>query len=390
MLTGTVRSLRPWLLLLAACGPLSPPRKVQPPAGLTCGRIVIPPVSLEATLAEAKAGDCVILASGTYEGTFVLPEDVSIAASTGAEVTLTGGDPVLTILGGARSVVQGLRVVAGTGAGIAIEPGPAQLIGVKVSQAKEEALTVSCSEADCGAREVTATDCELTQSAVGLRVKGATVRFTGGRIAEQRGTSLSSGSGVVASDGAAVRLEGVTIEDNQNIGVLIDGAKTRATLTSCAVKHNLGRGLWAQGQAADAGEVTVDVSGGEFDGNALVGIGARDTTGLRVTDAAVKATTLVRVPVDISRFEEVGDGVGLFSGARSVTLQGVTLRDNARAQLLADAVGGDVKVEAATVSGGRFRAVVQASVEPVQVDSMLLDDAGVRLFVNSAAIGLTP
>lgn len=355
-----------------------------------CDRLSIPAGSLTDTLAAAQPGDCIILPAGTYEGSFVLPEDVSIAASAGADVTLTGGDPVLSIVGGRRSVVQGLKILAGQGGGIAIEPGPAQLIGVKVSQAKDEALLATCTREDCDEREVVITDSELTQSGVGLRVKGAKVRVSGGRIAEQLGTSLSAGSGVVASGGANVQLDNVLVEDNQNVGVLIDGAATRASLTSCNVKHNLGRGLWVQGQTADAGEVTVDVNGGEFNDNALVGIGARDTVGLRVTNAAVKSTTMVRVPVDISRSEDVGDGVGLFNGARAITLQGVTLENNARAQLLADSVGSDVKIESTTFTGGQYRAVVQQTAEAVQVDAMALDDAGVRLFVNAAAIGLTP
>lgn len=390
MVVPTVRSLRPWFLALAACTPLTPRLPVTTPMGLTCERIVVPSDTLEAALSNATAGDCIVLPTGTYEGTFILPVDVSIAASSGAEVTLTGGDPVLTILGGKRSVVQGLKILAGVGSGIAIEPGPAQLIGVKVSQAKDEALIISCSEPDCSTREVTVTDSELTQSGVGLRVRGAKVRVTGGRIAEQLGTSLSSGSGVVASDGASVQLENVTVEDNQNVGVLIDGAKTRAALTSCTVKHNLGRGLWAQGQTAEEDEVTVDVNGGEFTENALVGIGARDTMGLRVLNASVKATTMVRVPIDISRSENVGDGIGLFQGARSVTLQGLTLQNNARAQLLADAVGSQVKVESTTATGGQYRAVVQQTTNAIELDSALVDDAGMPLFVNSAVIGLQP
>lgn len=380
----------PCLVALAACGRLTPLPEVTRPAGLTCTRIVIPPVSLADSLAEARAGDCLVLPSGTYLGTFVLPEDVSIAASTGATVTLTGGDPVLTIRGGPKSVVQDLRIVADTGGGIVIEPGPAQLVGVKVTQAKAEALAVRCSTGDCGTREVTMRDCELTGGSTGLRVKGAQVHATGGRISGQQGTTLSSGSGVVASDGAVLVLDQVAIEDNQNIGVLLDGAATRARVTGCSVKRNHGRGLWAQGQAADAGEVTVDVSGGEFTENTLVGIGARDAVGLKVDGAQVRSTVAVRVPIDISHFEDVGDGVGLFSGAAAVTLKNLTLQDNARAQLLADSIGAGVTVENAQASGGRFRAVVQRTAAPIQLDSALLDDAGTTLVVDSSTVDLQP
>lgn len=375
-------------LLFLSCGPLSPPSAV-PPQGLVCDRVLIPSHTLEETLALTVAGDCVILPAGTYSGSFVLPEDVSLAAATGAAVTLADGDPVLTVHGGARSLVQGLRIVAGEGGGIAIDPGPARLVGVKVTQAKKNAVSATCTRPDCAAREVVLTDCELSQSAVGLRVKGARVRVEGGRIAEQAGKSLSAGSGVVASEGASVTLAGVTVEGNENIGVLLDGAATRAALDACAVKNNQGRGIWAQGQSADAG-VTVSITGGEVSGNALVGIGARDAAGLFVKQVLVRDTAAVRVPIDIAHSEEVGDGIGLFSGTTAATLEEVTLQGNARAQLLADSFGANVKVLNSTLAGGRFRAVVQRSTQPLQLDAQLVDDAGVELTVQSTPITLLP
>ncbi len=384
-----VRALAPSLLFLAACGPLTPPTPVLP-QGLACEHILIPPVSLSETLATAVPGDCVILPSGTYSGTFVLPEDVSLAAADRATVILTDGDPVLTVRGGTRSVVQGLRIVAGAGGGIAIEPGPARLIGVAVSQSKKNALTATCTQSDCAEREVVLTDCELTQSAVGLRARGARVRIEGGRIAEHAGKSLSAGSGVVASQGASVTMQGVTVEGNENIGVLLDGAATRATLDACAVKNNLGRGIWAQGQAADAGVITVSVTGGEVSGNSLVGIGALESAGLLVRQVLVRDTLAVRVPIDIAHAEDVGDGIGLFSGTTNATLEDITAQGNARAQVIAHASGLNVKVLNPTMSGGRFRVVVQGASAPLQVESRLVDDAGVELLVQAATIGLMP
>jgi hypothetical protein len=383
-----VRALVPALVLFAACGPLTPPT-VTRPDNLVCDRVIIPSHSLEETLGLAVAGDCVIVPSGTYTGEFVLPEDVSLAASAGASVTLTGGDPVLTVRGGDRSQVQGVRIVA-TGGGIAIDPGPARLVGVKVTQAARNAIISSCTRDDCAQREVSFTDCELTQNAVGLRVKGAHVRVEGGRIAEQTGTSLSSGSGVVASAGASVTLRSVNVETNANVGVLLDGAQTRAAIDSCTVRGNAGRGIWAQGQAADAGVATISINGGEVSGNALVGIGARDASGLVVKGVLVKETTAVRVPIDISRFEDVGDGIGLFSGTTHATVESVTLQGNARAQLLADSVGVSVKVQGASLSGGTFRAIVQRTAQPIELDPQLVDDAGVVLTVQSTQVELLP
>ncbi|MDP3236309.1 MAG: right-handed parallel beta-helix repeat-containing protein [Myxococcales bacterium] len=382
-----MRSL-PWLLVVASCTPITP-FQPPPPQGLRCDRIVIPPGALEASLASASAGDCVILPSGTYSGSFVLPENVTLAASDGAMVTLTGGNPVLTVKGGSRSIVRGLRIVGGSGSGIAIEPGPVQLISVAVTQSQQSAITATCSRPDCAEREIAMTDCEVTQSAVGLRIVGARVSVEGGRIAEQLGTSLSSGSGVVASDGAAVTLRNVTIERNQNIGVLLDGAATRATVDGCTIRENTGRGLWAQGQTADAGVETVTVTGGEISGNSLIGIGARDTSGLVIRQTRILTTKAIRVPIDISTSEDIGDGIGLFTGTRAVTIEGVVAENNARAQVLADGSGLGVTVSG-TVSGGRFRVVVQRPVAPVMVEQALVDAPATELLVRAAAIGLAP
>lgn len=350
---------------------------------------MIPSVSLQETLAAAGAGDCVILPSGEYEGSFVLPEDVSLAASDRAVVTLKGGDPVLTVRGGPRSLVQGIRIVSSTGGGIVIEPGPARMSGVVVSSQKS-AVTSTCTRADCESREVVLTDCELTQSSIGLRIVGAHVRVERGRIAEQKGKSLSGGSGVVASAGARLSLQEVTIESNENIGVLLDGAATRAALQDCTVKNNLGRGIWAQGQTAAVGEATVTVSGGEVSGNALVGIGARGSRGLVLRQVTVEDTRAVREPIDISHFEDIGDGIALFAGTTNATLDRVVSRRNARAQFLADACGEGVKVAGSTVSGGRYRVVLQRTSAPVEVESSLIDNPGADLAVRAGAIELSP
>lgn len=365
------------------------PFRPPPPQGLTCDRIVVPSASLEASLKAAGAGDCVILPGGTYSGSFVLPEDVTLAASDGATVMLTGGDPVLTVKGGSRSIVRGVRIVGGSGSGIAIDPGPAQLISVAVTQSQHSAISATCSRPDCAEREIVMTDCEVTQNAVGLRIVGARVRVEGGRIAEQLGTSLSSGSGVVASDGAALTLHGVTIERNQNLGVLLDGANTRASVDDCTIRENTGRGLWAQGQTADAGAQTVTVTGGEISGNSLVGIGARDTSGLVIRQTRILTTKAIRVPIDISTSEDIGDGIGLFTGTRAVTIEAVVAENNARAQVIADSSGLGVAVSG-TMTGGRFRVVVQRPVAPVTVEQALVDAPASELMVRAATIGLAP
>ncbi len=358
------------------------------PAGLVCDRLLVPSGTLTDALAKAKPGDCVLLATGTYEGAFVLPRDVSLAGSDDATVVLkaNGAEPVLRIEGGTRSVVRGLKIIAGEGIGIAIDPGPASLLGVTVTQSTRSAVTSTCTRPDCDQRGVTFKDCIFTANAVGLDVAGATVTVEGGRIADQHGGSLSSGSGVVASAGANLTLKGVTIENNENVGVLIDGPATRAMVEGCTVNGNKGRGVWIQGPVG-AGAITV--WGGQFTGNSLVGIGARDTSGLTIRNVTVADTQLVKVPIDLSAFENVGDGIGLFFGTRSTTLEGIVARGNLRAQVIADQCGDGVKV-AGDLTGGQYKLVVQRTASPVDAPAASLDVPGRELTVKGDPIGLMP
>ena len=273
---------------------------------MTCDRIKAASKTLSDTLAAASPGDCVIAAEGTWVGSFIVPKDVTLAASEGEKVVLKGDgstNPVLMVKGGARSSVRNVTIDTSGGSGIVIDPGPASLIGVTIGGAHKSALTASCTRGGCEG-ETVVEDCTFTQSATGLIISGARVRIERGRITQMGGAGLSDGSGVVAFGGAQLTMNGVTVEDNQAVGVLIDGAATHAGLTDCAVKNNRGRGVWIQG-ATDGG---VQVTGGEVTGNALVGLGARDSAGLTFSGVTVQDTKPVRVAIDLSRYEDVGDG----------------------------------------------------------------------------------
>ena len=68
------------LLLFAACDGLT--TGVKAPDGLVCARIkAVQPNKLTEALIEASGGDCVIAPEGTWVGSFIVPQDVSLAAS---------------------------------------------------------------------------------------------------------------------------------------------------------------------------------------------------------------------------------------------------------------------------------------------------------------------
>lgn len=367
------------VLPLMACGLQS----ATAPGGLLCDRINLTSGDLAADLAAAKPNDCVILTTGTYTGAFELPVDVSLAGATSSTVLLKGdgsGKPVLTIRGGRRSTVRGVKIDSSAGNGVAIDPGPANLVGVVVAgNTSHDALTSTCTRGAC--EEIVLEDCELGSSTVGLLVSGGRVRMVRGKISGMGGSGLSDGSGVVASNGADVKLEQVTVENNAQVGVLVDGAATRVTLDQAAVRGNLERGVWIQ--SSDGG---VSITGGAITGNRLVGVGIRESEAVRLTGVEISGTQLVEVPTGISQKENVGDGVGLFTGARDVVLDMVRASSNGRAQILADACGPGIRVTAPEVFGGQFRIVVQRGAATVDAPAALVDDPGRVLATKSEKV----
>lgn len=374
------------LLALGACGGLVKPSAVVP-SGVSCDKVFIVSTDLTAALDGRAPGDCVLLPKGTYVGNFTLPVDVSLMAGDGDVVVLRGaaqGQSVLNILGGKRTSVRGIHIDTSAGGGIAINPGPVNMTGVTITGSAQAALTVSCGEPDCDQRQVDLTDCDLTNSRFGLLVNGAFVHMVRGSISGHHGNGLTDGSGVVAAGGARVAFENVVVENNSNVGILLDGATTRASLDTISVRSNSWAGLWAQGLR---GSDTLHLTGGEFTQNTLVGLGAVDSEGLTVTGTTVKQTRLLKVPQGLDRTEEVGDGIGLFQHTSGASLVDVTLIDNLRAQLLVDSAGEGIHA-AGTASGGLYRAVVQHTVAAVDLPAQLLDKPA-PLFLVDAKIAVT-
>lgn len=370
-----------WLLssalVLAGCGSLSSRTPAQP-EGLTCGRLILAREDgsqLTAALERAQPGDCVVAEEGVYHGSFTVPQDVSLVSEEGATVELVADPPeayALRILGGSRSVIRRLRVVSQQGYGIVIQPGPARLVEVSVSSAGRSALLATCADGSCPAEETTLESCSLTQGAVGLWASGARVRVEGGRIAESRGLSLSTGHGVVATQGAQVTLRGVTVESNADVGVLADGADTSLVLEGTQVADNLGRGVWAQGLRGTTEAPRLVLSAGSLvTGNKLVGVGARDCQGIRLEGSEVHGTQLATVQVNLTERRTIGDGIGLFAGTGRAQLVDMKLDRNARSQLLVDDGGPEIVVSNPEVavdgSAGQWKLVVQRTSATVQV-----------------------
>lgn len=359
---------------LPACGNLAGAGPTLP-TGVVCDAIHLAAGSAErltAALAAAEPGHCVVVDGATYRGNFEVPADVSLLANEGAAVDLVGESPdapALRIRGGPRASVRSLRVVSAAGVGIVIDPGPAVLINVTVHQAQRSGLIATCSAPDCAERGPSLlTDVELTGNANGLWVVGSKVRMEGGRVSENNSTQLSSGHGVIASGGASVELIGTEVERNQEVGVLVDGAGgTSADLDGVQVRENGGRGIWGQGLTG-AEQPKLRVRNATLDGNRLVGIGLRQSTGVEILDSQILNTVQVEVPVNLGGMQSVGDGVGLFEQTGAARLENLTFQGNARSQVLIDSAKEGISVNAPKFPGavGEYKIVIQRTTAQVQ------------------------
>jgi hypothetical protein len=372
-------------LALSACGPLTKPG-ASLPAGVTCARILISATDFTSTLGTAAAGDCVLLPAGTYRGNFVVPENVSVVAGDGATVTLRGSEanqPVLTVRGGAKTVIRGIRIDVSSGGGIVVEPGPVNMEGVSVTGTSQAGLTASCNQADCDQRQSTVNDSEFSNNTTGIVLSGAKLKLTGGRVGDNQGPALTDGSGIVVANGASLEVVDTMVENNAGVGVLIDGAATRVLMTRPTVRGNKGRGVWAQGLV---GTGTLQVLGGAFSQNNLVAVGSIQSEGLLLKDATVATTQKVPVVIDLGHTEYIGDGVGLFKGTKNSSMENLTLTDNARAQALIDSVGDGIHGTTLTASGGTWRLVVQNTTVAVDVPSALSDSPPTPLVLDDTSI----
>ncbi|MBL8956173.1 MAG: right-handed parallel beta-helix repeat-containing protein [Myxococcaceae bacterium] len=362
--------------LFAGCGPGA----LELPEGVTCNRHH----TLD-TLSSAAAGDCVALPSGTSRQALTVPAGVHLAASAGSttELQAMGAMPVVTLGPGAS--LSGVVISQAAGIGVLIER-HATLSNVTVSQAGTG--VIAWCEDDCQTDPISSlTDVEVTNSGVGLWVKGTRAIVNQGHFSQSQGTTLGSGYGVVASHGAQLTLNGTNVESNQELGVLVDGAGgTRATLSTAKVKNNLGRGIWAQGLGGTMAAPRLTLDGCDIEGNAIAGLGARASTGIRVTGGRIATTRLAPAQTMTPGVTVmVGDGVGMFDSTGDVELSAVTLESNQRAQLLVDTGAAGVSLIQSTVTQGTGSAgvVVQRTTETVNAPNIVTPMAGMELPISS-------
>lgn len=373
--------------LLAACS--SAKDGNPPPGDVTCGSVVNgggDAPSLTHALAGAAAGSCVVLVSQTYTGNFTVPAGVTLVSAEGSRAKFVGTDPnapAIELAGGPASGIAHLDVTSSAAVGIAVRGGAAVLSDVKVSGAASAGVAALCSDASCrdGAHVLDLEDVDLTANDTGLWSNGEDVKMTNGSASKNASQSLTGGNGIVVFGGAKLVLSGTKVENNDQVGILLDGntGSTTGDFDSVSVSTNGARGIWAQhlNGTIDTPALKIGGSSTSFSGNKLVGLGAVDTHGIIFVGGKIESTVAAPISTTIGDTEQVGDGFGIFGDSADIKLDTVQVSQNARAAGLIDNPKGVIIFVGGTVDpgGSGLKIVVQnkdASVAAPDIDGSLL------------------
>ncbi|MBX3215552.1 MAG: right-handed parallel beta-helix repeat-containing protein [Labilithrix sp.] len=344
-----------------------------PPDGVSCASVASASdeSSLVSGLANVGAGGCVVLTGSVTSSAPIEVAGVALVGAKGSRPSLTvtsGTAGAITVTGGGSQL--GNFVLTGApGVGIAIAARDVKVFDVDVSGAAKAAIAVVPGTE--GASSAALKDVVLEKNAYGLYVQGegVEVTMTGGRVAENGGSSLSAGAGVVTTGGAKLTLDGVTVEKNEGTGVLLDGASTRAVIAASTISENRERGVWAQGLQGTLDAPALRIEETELSKNRIVGMGGIELKGIIIVGGSVKETVASPVPTNLAATELIGDGVGIFGGSTDFKIERTNFAANGRAAGVVDGsevgiiiVGG--KVEPGD-SGLKF--VVQNSKADVQI-----------------------
>lgn len=329
------------------------------------------PYVCTSTIAAADAADLAGKASGSGEGTCIVltgaSYDLGAALVVKHGIIVVGGKDVRPVIRGAGIKLDGGKlayasVEGATGVGVAIGQGGGGMFDVVVTGAKSAGVTIAGGEARLES-------VRIEKNAIGLFAGGGTTTVVGGRIAENGNSSLTSGLGLVASNGAKLALDGVTIEKNGATGVLVDGATTTVSMKDAKVLDNGERGVWVQGAEGTLDAPALRLEQTEVARNKIVGVGALESRGIIVVGGRVAETQAVPVVTNLATTEPVGDGVGVFTGAGDVKIDGTLLEANARAAAIIDGSDRGIIVVGGKVTAGAsgLKVVIQNTTAKVDV-----------------------
>jgi hypothetical protein len=329
------------------------------------------PYTCTSTVAAADAADLASKASGSAEGTCVVLNGASYELGAALVVKhgiiVVGGKDVRPVIRGAGIKLEGGKlayatVEGATGVGVAIGQDGGGMFDVVVTGAKTAGVTIA-------GGDVRLESVSLEKNAIGMMATGGNVTMTGGRVAENGDTSLTSGLGLVAANGAKLSLDGVTVEKNAATGVLVDGAATTLAMKNAKVLDNGERGVWVQSAEGTLDAPALRLEQTEVARNKIVGVGALESRGIIVVGGRVADTQALPVVTNLATTEPVGDGFGVFSGTGDVKIDGTLVEANARAAGIIDGSDRGIIVVGGKVTAGAsgLKVVIQNTTANVDI-----------------------
>lgn len=328
---------------------------------------------VQAAIDGAPKGACVVLTGSSYgAGTeYTVKDGVTLVGGKGLR---PGVDRAIIVVGGK---VANLEVTNAAGVGIAVKGGTVH--DVKVTGAKSAAMTIT--------GEATLEDVVLEKSAMGIFAKGAKITMKGGRVAENGTSSLTSGAGIIVTDGTTLDLDGVTVEKNDGPGVVVDGRSSKLVAKNVKVLDNAAQGIWVQGAEGTLDAPAARVEQSEVARNKLVGVGALESRGIIVVGGRIAETRSAPAVTNLAKTADVGDGLGVFKGG-DVRVTDATLEANARAAGIIDGSDRGIIVVGGKVTAGpsNLKVVVQNTTAKVEIGADLRSETSEPLGVVAAKV----
>lgn len=322
---------------------------------------------------NSPGGGCVVI-SGTVASNLpiVVKEGVTVVGAKGRRASLVVTENIgpSAVFLSRRAQLGNLDVLASPGNGVAVTGTGAKIFDVKVASSKKAAVVVLGNGDEVA---LTLEKVVAEKNAYGVYAVGSGVKVTmkDGRIAENGGTSLSAGAGVIAAGGAHVELDGVAVESNEGTGVLLDGASTRALIRGATVSDNRQRGVWAQGLQGTLEAPALEIRDTEISKNRIVGVGGVELKGIIIVGGSVKETVASPVPTNLSKNELIGDGVGIFDGSTDFKIERTNFVSNERAAGVIDGTEvGIIIVGGKVEPGPGLKFVVQNNKADVQISDL--------------------
>jgi hypothetical protein len=354
---------------------------------------------LASAIGAARAGSCIALVPGTY-GDAILPVGVSLLgkgasfvgvnhiAMSGTGVVVRGmtvrngveldstvsahidsvriagsqGDGI-TFKNGASASIVNADIEGATTYGIsAFGTGSVQIDRTYIGHGLGPGLWVEC-QAGCAC--VTKPTLTVTNTAlqdnkiVGISLVATIGTLTNVDVTNNTEANFKAGAGVSVSQCSSLEATNVNVLDNTGFGVLLDQSSgtlgTSGTNRGMRIERNL-MGLWVQ-NLSSAGNQPVRIENCALDANVGVGLGVSGASnGVTIHGTVVTNTTSMVLPVLVNGVgagsKDVGDGLN-WLGLSGVSIDGLTLTNNARASFLIDgAVAPGSSIANVTLSGG--------------------------------------